>query len=850
MELRIPELSLVLLIGASGSGKSTFASQHFQQTEVVSSDFCRGLVSDDENDQSATSAAFEVLHMIVAKRLQLGKLTVVDATNVRKEDRQSLIRLAREHHCLPVAILLDVGEKICRERNRTREDRNFGPHVVSRQYQALRRSLRGLKREGFRRVYRLRDPDEVNRAVILREPLWCNKKEEQGPFDIIGDVHGCFRELQDLLLKLGYRIQPQTGEEGPRFEVSHPEGRKAVFLGDLVDRGPDTPGVLRLVMDMTRSGRALCVPGNHDIKLLKKLKGKNVQVRYGLEKSLEQLEKETPEWVEKAAAFLEGLVSHYVLDGGRLVVAHAGMKESMQGRGSGGVREFALFGETTGETDERGFPIRVDWAADYRGRAAVVYGHTPVPEPRWVNNTLNIDTGCVFGGRLTALRWPEKELVSVSAEEVYADPIRPLADRGEDDGDGAGILDIRDVTGKIQVMTRLLGGLTVREEQTAAALEVISRYSVDPGWLIYIPPTMAPSATSDRPGMLEHPEEAFAYYRREGVRQVVCQEKHMGSRAVVVVCRDKETAAKRFGIRTGEAGVIYTRTGRRFFGDPVVEEAILQRLRQAWDATGLWEILKTDWFCLDGELMPWSAKAQELLQNQYAAVGASAAASLPEAVRALETAAARGVETETLLKRYRDHAQSSEYFIQAYRQYCWRVEGVEDFRFAPFHLLATEGEVHTRRDHVWHMEILDQLAEADGEILTPTSRRIIDLENPGQVSEGISWWEELTGNGGEGMVVKPRDFLVQGKKGWVQPALKCRGREYLRIIYGPDYTADEHLKRLRKRGLGAKRSLALREFSLGVEGLERFVEGQPLRRVHECSFAVLALESEPVDPRL
>ncbi len=168
------------------------------------------------------------------------------------------------------------------------------------------------------------------------------------------------------------------------------------------------------------------MPGNHDVKLMRKLRGRDVQIAHGLANSLEQLEKESPEFCEEVSQFVDDLVSHYVRDDGKLVVAHAGMKEEMQGRGSGKVRDFALYGETTGETDEFGLPVRCNWAAEYRGKAMVVYGHTPVPQPDWLNRTINIDTGCVFGGSLTALRYPEKELVSVPAHAVYARPVKAL----------------------------------------------------------------------------------------------------------------------------------------------------------------------------------------------------------------------------------------------------------------------------------------------------------------------------------------------------------------------------------------------------------------------------------------
>src|SRR3954468_11553819 len=420
MKLTIPELALVTLVGVSGSGKSTFARKHFKPTEILSSDACRGLVSDDENSQAATKDAFEVLHFIARKRLAAAKLTVVDATNVQPESRKSLVEIAREFHCLPVAIVLDVPERVAHDRNKTRADRDFGPHVIRQQAQQLHRSLRGLEREGFRHVHVLKSLEEIEAAIIERQPLWNNLKHEHGPFDIIGDVHGCFDELADLLRGLGHAVDEAS------FTLQASNGRKVVFVGDLVDRGPKIPQVLKLVMNAVANGTALCVPGNHDVKLMRKLRGRDVQITHGLAESLAQLANEPEDFRKRVAEFIDDLVSHYVLDDGKLVVAHAGMKESMQGRGSGAVREFALYGETTGETDEFGLPIRFNWAAEYRGSATVVYGHTPVPEPEWLNRTINIDTGCVFGGKLTALRYPERELVSVPSKETYAVPARPF----------------------------------------------------------------------------------------------------------------------------------------------------------------------------------------------------------------------------------------------------------------------------------------------------------------------------------------------------------------------------------------------------------------------------------------
>ncbi|MFC9497783.1 polynucleotide kinase-phosphatase [Streptomyces sp. NPDC056982] len=846
--LPVTDLSLVVLVGASGSGKSTFARRHFKPTEIISSDFCRGLVADDENDQSASRDAFDVLHYIAGKRLAAGRLTVVDATNVQQESRKQLVDLARQYDVLPIAIVLDIPEEVCAARNAERADRaGMARRVISRHTRELRRSLRHLEREGFRKVHILRGVEEADSAEVVREKRYNDLRHLTGPFDIIGDIHGCASELETLLTGLGY------------VDGVHPEGRTAVFVGDLVDRGPDSPGVLRRVMAMVKSGHALCVPGNHENKFGRYLKGRKVQHTHGLAETVEQFAGESEEFTQEAAEFVDGLVSHYVLDGGKLVVCHAGLPEKYHGRTSGRVRSHALYGDTTGETDEFGLPVRYPWAEEYRGSAAVVYGHTPVPQATWLNNTICLDTGAVFGGKLTALRWPERELVDVPAEKVWYEPSRPLRTEAPGGQDGRP-LDLADVHGRRSVETRHAGRVAVREENAAAALEVMSRFAVDPRLVPYLPPTMAPTAASGagaRGGaadehFLEHPAEAFAQYAADGVGRVVCEEKHMGSRAVALVCRDADVARERFGVPEGPTGALYTRTGRSFFADEQVTEEILGRVRAAVTDAGLWDELDTDWLLLDTELMPWSLKASGLLRSQYAAVGAASGAVFPDAIAGLEAAAARGVDVGELFGRQRERAADAAAFTDAYRRYCWTTDGLDGVRLAPFQILAVQGRSLAALPHDEQLALIDRMVEHDGSGLLQTTRRLfVDTGDEASVSAGVDWWLEMTGRGGEGMVVKPVEALTRDGKGrLVQPGIKCRGREYLRIIYGPEYTRPDHLERLRGRFLGHKRSLAIREYALGLEALDRLADGEPLWRVHEAVFAVLALESEPVDPRL
>ncbi|HLP52924.1 MAG TPA: polynucleotide kinase-phosphatase [Chitinophagales bacterium] len=851
MELRIPELSLVLLIGASGAGKSSFARRVFKPTEVVSSDYCRALISDDENNMETTDEAFELAEYIVRKRLKNGMLTVLDATNVQPAYRKRWVQMAREYHALPVAIVLDMPEKLCIERTRQRTDRNLSARVINTHVRQLHQSMRKLKEEGFRHIHTLRTEEEVNNITgVQRDALYNNKKHVTGPFDIIGDIHGCYEELCLLLDQLGYSVEKT--DTGYGVQVTPPVGRTAVFLGDLVDRGPDSPSVLRLVMSMVKAGNAWCVPGNHDAKLLKYLLGKNVQLKHGLEKTVEQIKNEPADFIEDLKNFLDKLVSHYVFDGGRLVVAHAGLKEEMQGRGSGAVRSFCMYGETTGETDEFGLPVRYNWALEYKGKAMVVYGHTPVPEPDWLNRTIDIDTGCVFGGKLTALRYPERELVDVPALQQYCVPSKPLFIEPvrKETAEGGNAIDIEDVTGKQVIHTRYAGNVVIRAEQTAPALELMSRFSINPEWLIYLPPTMSPAETSPLHGILEHPAEAFAYYTKQGVTQVVCEEKHMGSRAVVIVCKDETVARKKFGSTTRGLGVCYTRTGRSYFNNEAIEAAFIERVNIALTNTDFWNRFETNWVCLDAELMPWSDKALSLIKDQYASVGTAALHTLEETLSVMQKASANLPQLNPMVERYTTRSKMVQDYTAAYRQYCREVNSLDDYKLAPFHILATEGKTYFDKSHEWHMQQIATICAADEKMLLATPYRVVDLNSNGQMEDAIAWWNNLTANGGEGIVVKPYQFVVKGKAGLVQPAIKIRGREYLRIIYGPEYTAPENMERLKKRGVSAKRTLAAKEFALGAEALEKFVANEPLRTVHQCVFAILALETEAIDPRL
>ncbi|WP_315915147.1 polynucleotide kinase-phosphatase [Arthrobacter sp. lap29] len=838
-EIQIPQVGLVLLVGVSGSGKSRFAAKHFGDFEVLSSDYFRGLVGNDMTDQSVTPAAFEALNFVATKRLEAGLLTVVDATNVQPSARQSLVDVARSQDVLVSAIVLDVPLKLCLERNEGRGAREVAPTVIDRQHRQLSKSLRGMRREGFLRVHVLSSQEEVDSAVIRRHKLLNDFRDEHGPFDVIGDVHGCLDELILLLGALGYVVA--TDEAGRAIDAVHPEGRRVIFVGDLVDRGPDSAGVLRLAMGMVGNDHALCVPGNHEEKLVRALRGRKVALTHGLDATLDQLTEQEQGFGRKVADFCDSLVSHLVLDDGKLVIAHAGLIQQYHGRASKRVRAFALYGQVTGEFDEYDLPVRYPWANDYRGNAMVLYGHTPVTEVAWINNTACLDTGCVFGGELSAVRYPEREVMQVPALQKYCDPVRPLeSPRGPERSPG--VLSMEDVSGSLFLRSEGLGTVRIGETQAAGALEAMSRFAIDPRWLCYLPPTMSPAESSSQPGYLEHPNEAFGYFRRQGVTELVCEEKHMGSRAVMLLSRNPG----RFDAPEGWLGALHTRTGRQFL-EPEHERRVLLQAHEAMDRAGLWDELGSDWLILDGELMPWSLKAEPLIKDTYASVGAAALAATDAAVAVLECTAKNGIDVNDLLSRTRARRSNAKAFRESYRRY---VGSTEELRFAAFQVLAAEGQSFETRNHGWHLEFSDRLAAAEPNLFAKTRYLHVDLSQDQDVAAAVRWWEEATAAGSEGMVVKPWQNLTKAKRGWVQPGIKVRGREYLRLIYGPDYLEEANLERLRQRATDKKRNRALHEYILGLEALRLTSTGAPLWKIHQMVFGVLALESEPLDPRL
>jgi protein phosphatase len=565
------------------------------------------------------------------------------------------------------------------------------------------------------------------------------------------------------------------------------------------------------------------------------------------------------------ADFIDQLPVHLVLDQGKLVVAHAGLPKTMHGRVGGAVRGFALNGDADGTVDATGRKRRLDWALDYDGEAAVAYGHAPETDGTWRNKTICIDRGCVFGGSLAALRWPERSVVAVPSGTRFdkeldeAFPIakddgkrkeskttKEIAEEREDDEESV-IPNALALLSGGSFQTRLAGRIKIERERAAAAFETISRFSVDPRLLAYIPPTIPPVKASRRPDLLEHPDEAMEQYAAKGVETIILEKKHMGSRCLLLIGKNDEAIRRDFGIL--RPGSIQTRSGRPFLQSAEEERIVIERLRRAMERSGLWNELDADWILLDAEALPWSAKADGLVKDVFAPLGVAAGIELATLEAKLSELRARGIDDEGMLEKARKRLADIRAYDVVWKSHRARIERPSDIAIAPFHVLAHRGKTLETVSHERHLELAGRLADVEEKIIR-TEARLVTLSDPASRADGVRFWEEIVEAGGEGIVAKPNEFTASKNGKIIQPALKVRGADYLRIVYGPHYLEPERLAEIKRRDLSRKSTLAIREFALGIEGLKRFVEGDGIRAANAYAFAALALDSEPIDSRL
>ncbi len=862
-EINLPHAGIVLLVGPSNSGKTTLLNQLIQEqqifsSEVVSSDQFRVLVSDiefidwnrrpkNEADalfyeyQQISKEAFEAMDYIIAKRCGLNKLTFIDATHLRDYEREKYLQMAKRYHVPAIAIVLNLAETELLRRDLAR-DFPRGKNRIKQQYQHFKKTLRSIKKEGFRRCYIFGEEElQVLNVNRLDNPLLI---DVGNGIDIIGDIHGCFEEFSELLSELGYR----ENEEG---YFIHSEGRKILSLGDVMSRGPRSIETLQFFQKHVTAGLAYMIDSNHGWKIARWLDGKNVKLAHGDENVKAEFDEyeskfgkdETERLKEQIKELLLEAKSHYVIrkNGVNVAVAvHAGIKDHYIGKQSPRISDFCRYGDTDG-LDETGKPVRKDWSIAHQSSEHILWGHDPRTQPLLVNNTLNIDQGVVFGGNLTAYCFPERKLVSVKAKVDYANvPDNPLK---ELESKRLAPPNIGKFLDGYSVLTEQYGEIAFYADSTKSALDDLSHYTLPLEEIVYLPPTMSPTPKpSSLPGYLEHPSDAFDYYQANGVDTMIVEKKHMGSRGILFLFKNKQVAKEYIGRET--LGSIYTRTGRAFFKKEL-EEQILQVLNS--DLSSYFEKYGTDFVLMDAEILPWNLKAKELIMNQYAHVGEMALFDRRKLREQLKKAAANGKDVGSWLEETDEKIHNALVFNEVYQKYCWETEGLAGIQIAPFHTLAHSNETFFGQPHTWHMEKNKEFSDLS-DLFLETEYRMVNDED--SMKSAIKWWEEMTEDGHEGFVVKPESYVARHKGKLLQPAIKVRGRKYLHIIYGIDYLQPENLSRLKQRNAGKKQRNALKEFALGVEAVNRFVRRESLERYHECVLGVLALESDPVDPRL
>ncbi|MEH7307230.1 polynucleotide kinase-phosphatase [Neobacillus drentensis] len=862
-KIHLPHAGIVLLVGPSNSGKTTLLNQLIQEqqvltSEVVSSDQFRVLVSDVEfidwnrrpkyeadalfNEyQQISKEAFEAMDYIIAKRCRLNKLTFIDATHLRDYEREKYLQMAKKYHVPAIAIMLNLAETELLRRDLER-DFPRGKNRIKQQYQHFKKTLRSIKKEGFRRCYIFGEEElQVLNLNRLGNPLLI----DIGPgIDFIGDIHGCFEEFLEILSKLGY-IENEEGY------FNHPAGRKILSLGDVMSRGPRSIETMQFFQKHVTAGLAYMIDSNHGWKIARWLDGKNVKLAHGDENVKAEFDEyeikfgkeESERLKEQIRDLLLEAKPHYIIqkNGVNVAVAvHAGIKDHYIGKQSPRISDFCRYGDTDG-IDENGKPIRKDWSMAHKSSELILWGHDPRQQPLLVNNTLNIDQGVVFGGSLTAFCFPERKFVSVNAKKDYANvsdnPLKEWESKRLAPPNIAKFLE------GYSVLTEQYGEIAIYADGTKSALDDLSHNTLPLEQIVYLPPTMSPTPKpSSLEEYLEHPLEAFEYYQANGVDTMVVEKKHMGSRGILFLFKNKQVANEYIGRET--LGSIYTRTGRAFFKKDL-EDQILQVLHA--DLGGYFEKYNTDFVLLDAEILPWNLKAKELIMNQYAHVGEMVLLDRSKLKEHLQKAAENGKDVAGWLEETDEKIHNAKVFNEVYQKYCWDTEGLAGIQIAPFHTLAHSNETFFDKPHTWHMEKNKEFSVLS-KLFMETEYRIVTDED--SMKEAIGWWEEMTEEGQEGFVVKPESFVARNKGKLLQPAIKVRGRKYLHIIYGIDYLQPENLSRLKQRNAGKKQRNALKEFSLGAEAVKRFVGRESLERYHECVLGVLALESDPIDPRL
>jgi protein phosphatase len=834
MILRLPKFSALAVLAPTAFPVAEWARRHFDPQICLDPSDCQQLLGVAAVPPSAD--AYALVTQAFQLRLAAGKTTVLLQAPLDQSGRQFIRSACRKYHTQLLVLSIELPED---------ELAALAPAydraLWAREQDLLEQNLQFLDKEGIQQHFRIRSSAELAALQVEWQPLPCDRSELAGPFDLIGSLHGCHAELLALLAKLGY----DRAHDPDGLLPLHPQGRLPVFLGDMADRGPGSAQALALVKAMTTAGKALTVLGNQDRALLEFLRAEPDGDPGELALWWSQA---SPAEKSATLAWIAALPSHLVLDGGRLVAVHGGIQAEMIGRHTQPITAFCTFGSTPSEHNAVQKEPLASWVEDIPAGTTVVFAHQPLVDAVDAGRYVAVDTACLYGGQLSAFRYPEREFVQVPAETAHetatwpalAAPQAPLHAAAE-----RWLLPDEHFNGRFLVQTTSGFTFTTTEAQYNVVTEFLEAEAVSPRWLIYLPPSMSPPQPAAQAGYLEHPVEAFSYYEKKGQTHVMVQEKLDGRRAVVVLCRDQAAAAARFGAEDGRLGVVYSRRGRPIFADPAEERELLGQLHAAATAAGLWEALRTDWICCEGQLC--GGKFQPARRAEEERIAAGVVATWPRSLELLAHSTASGPEFEALKARMGERSAGA----QALARICARPEAADgDWFFVPYHLLAAQSGVFFDRPHAWHLEQLAAFTQANAPRVRALRAELLDLQDHDQRRKLINWWQELSDQGAPGIVVKPVTLELFINQEYLQPAMKVRGREALRKVYGPFYTDPELLAHHRNRSLKERRELSVRHFALGKEGLERFVAGRPHYEVFQTVFTHLAISTMDGNPLL
>lgn len=823
MKIRIPHNALVVLIGPSGAGKSSFSKKYFEDREVISSDSCRRALIGSKSAselQTVSSGAFTLFYGWVRARLRHNLLVVADSTALKREYRDELAKIAKEEHCPVLYVFFDTPKSKCIENDAGRDiSAQVGPQVIERQFRILNQSRGFLNHSD--QVYKIKWGEEIEVVRTQRNLI------VESPFvDVIGDVHGMHHTLIELLEKLGYSKNVVDGKE----IYSHPT-RKAVFLGDLIDRGPEPYKCLMLVKNMVEAGTAYLVRSNHDFKIQRYLCGNNVRIRPEFQATLDSFPADADKVGIKQFLFKSAPYLIWEHENKKHVFVHAAFKPEYLGKTDREIEDYCIYGPSNGEDPVTGKPDRIDWAITYpKFGPVVVYGHQVIGEkPRIVNNTYGIDTGACFGGYLTAMRLPEMTFEQVKADKAYAqyDEISKISGQSSN-----GTSESNAPSFIREGVIRLDGHNPIRLGKGLwDAIFKITTRTISPDKLVWLAPTMSPGPVSEREDLMEDPVTTAKWMMVNSPgAEIIAQTKHMGSRGTWR-CE-----------KVGDSWNIdcWTKNGYEMFDDPF-RYPVYSRMQNALNSIA-WRLGNPSLMLLDSEVMPWNQHGDAWLERLFMATGAAGAATRGATAGALKRA---GFEAES--KRMNERCLNLIEFGKIADRYCWKVPSSQDIKVAFFDVLLPKVSL----THEEKIKLFNEVAhEQENSILAPTVYRLIQKDS--DLDALFDFWENATVKQGiEGLVLKYNNPETWAKYKYPQKQLKVRGSDYLKIIYGPNYRDSDTLKRLKKdRRIDSKMRMAYQETLLGDEALKRFSEGKPFESWHEMVVGILAADHASVDPRL